>query len=144
MGRKKRQEKGGERKRRGRKKSSKGICPRCGRPISWFKVEDRRGRKYVYAVHYEGTVKGRRVMETCYLGPLDGYVYCTITHGDLGLMFKSALDRDRALDYLEGLLDSVLSGVRSGRIPRERLLALKPSLLRLKEILDRLEEGGEG
>ena len=37
-----------------RKKTGKNkpICPRCGATVDYFSVEDRNGRKYVYAIHY--------------------------------------------------------------------------------------------
>jgi len=48
-------------------------CPRCFKDISWIEERVRKGRKYYYAVHYEGysRVDGRvrRRIKKCYLGP---------------------------------------------------------------------------
>jgi len=64
----------------------------------------REGRRYYYAVHYEGysRVGGRvrRRIKKCYLGPRV-YEYVSRMHSDIGLSLHGFMVRDRFLKYLE-------------------------------------------
>jgi len=81
----------------------KGICPRCGRPISWIETRRVGNREYVYAIHYS---KNNR--EQCYLGPSNGYIYATTTHRKEGLVLKGLNDPDRVLEYFERIVSKIL------------------------------------
>jgi len=100
-------------------------CPRCFKDISWIEERVRKGRKYYYAVHYEGysRVDGRvrRRIKKCYLGPRV-YEYVSRMHSDIGLSLHGFMVRDRFLKYLEMV---------SGCIPY-----LDPEVLR--DVRDRL------
>lgn len=64
----------------------------------------RKGRKYYYAVHYEGysrvNGKVRRKLRKCYLGPR-AYEYVSRMHSDIGLSLHGFMVRGRFLKYLE-------------------------------------------
>jgi len=85
----------------------KGICPRCGRPISWIETRRVGNREYVYAIHYS---KGKK--DQCYLGPSNGYIYATTTHRKEGLVLKGLNDPNRVLEYFEILLKRILGDER--------------------------------
>jgi hypothetical protein len=103
------------------------TCPKCGGRYNYIEVKKIRNRNYVYAVHVEN---GKR--KRCYLGAKDGYVHVSIMHNDIGLTFKGLTDEDRALEYLEALLDYVKDNVVDDR-RRFRVISL------LKEALEVLE-----
>jgi len=108
----------------GRSMGEKGICPRCGRPISWFETRRVGNREYVYAAHYQKGKRGRR--DLCYLGPTDGYVLVTATHRREGLILKGLNDPDRVLEYFGILLKRVLSDERlKGEVRRRFGMLLK-------------------
>jgi len=81
-----------------------GTCPRCLKSISWIEERVRKGRKYYYAVHYEGYVrvnsKVRRRVKKCYLGPRV-YEYVSKMHSDIGLSLHGFMVGDKFLKYLE-------------------------------------------
>jgi len=103
-----------------RKRSYKGICPRCGAPFSWTETYTVGDREYVYAVHYQG--KGK--IFKCYLGPKDGYVFVTMTHRKEGLQLKGLCDPERILEYFERILKLILSNERLREEVRARYGAL--------------------
>ena len=81
----------------------KGICERCGRPVSWYEKRRVGNREYLYAIHYS---KGKR--EQCYLGPPDKYIYVSKTHEKEGLVLKGLSDPDRVLEYFERIVSKIL------------------------------------
>lgn len=90
------------------------ICPRCGRPYSYIKRTIVNDRVYLYAVHYKGyerTPNGKikKKMEFCYLGPEDSYEYVTYMHKKEGLVLKGLTDPDRAINYLNALINYIRS-----------------------------------
>ena len=103
---------------------SERICPRCGERYSWIERHRRGNRVYLVAVHYLGTVyeggKRKKRVRKCYLGPEDSYEYVTRTHGREGLVLRGAIDRDRALLYLD-ILISYLEHVELDRETASRL-----------------------
>jgi len=103
----------------------KGICPRCGRPISWIETRRVGNREYVYAIHYS---KGKR--DQCYLGPSDGYVYTTATHRREGLVFKGLNDPNRVLEYFEILLKRISVDERLKSEVKKRYSTLLKELLK--------------
>lgn len=92
-----------------RKKTVIDMCPRCGLPISYYKVREVNGRRYVYAVHYLGYEKVggkvRKKTKECYLGPEGTYEYATTTHINEGLVLYGATNKERLLDYLERIVE---------------------------------------
>ena len=112
-----------------------GVCPRCGLEYSYVETHRRRRRLYIVAVHYYGyeRVGGRikKKVKKCYLGPKDGYIYVTRTHGDLGLTFKGLADRDRLYSYMQELAAASKAGAsreearRLARLLEEIALILK-------------------
>ncbi len=83
------------------------VCPRCGRVIAGYSIEERGGRKYVYAVHYVRDKRGRKKTRKCYLGPLTYYEYVSRLHTREGLLFKGLHDRHRLIEYLEAIAYSL-------------------------------------
>ena len=98
-------------KKRGRpRKRDYGVCPRCGRPISWIEYIRKNGREYVIAVHYSGTYidesgKRKKKIDKCYLGPKEEYEYVSRTHE--GLVLKGYNDSNRFIEYLDALIKLV-------------------------------------
>jgi len=92
----------------GRRRSSKGACPRCGRPISWLERVRRGDREYIVAAHYLGYAReGGRVKKRvvkCYLGPASCYEYVSRTHAREGLVFRGLVDEDRVISYLDAII----------------------------------------
>ena len=82
------------------------ICPRCGQKYNWLnEVSNKNGRVYVYAVHVISWKNGKPKVRKCYLGPKDGYVYVSKMHEKEGLDLRPLTDVDRALEYLEEIVD---------------------------------------
>jgi len=90
---------------------SRGICPRCGMPYSYLKRKRKGNRVYLYAVHYMGYTreggKVRKKERECYLGPEDQYVVVTALHEKEGLVLKGLADSNRALEYLNALINYI-------------------------------------
>ena len=121
-----------------REREEREVCPRCGAPVSWFERHSRSGRTYLYAVHYLGRERGKKRVRKCYLGPVDDYEYVSRLHFPEGLRLRGLSDPDRALAYLDALINYI------------RNIELSPSLRQqLAERFERLakvlrgEEGGE-
>jgi len=117
------------------------ICPRCGEPYSYIK-EKRVGNKvYVYAVHYLGYEKVggkvRKKTKECYLGPKEQYDYVTQTHEREGLVLRGLIDSNRALEYLDALINYI------SRTELDKSLALNLAA-RFEELAKRLREYAEG
>ena len=104
----------------GRKRKDYGTCPRCGLPISCFDYKNVGGRRYVYAIHYLG--KGKR--KKCYLGPLDAYVYASVTHKHN--IYGLLEDKLRTLEYIRSNL--------------RHLIELELERGEAQEIIEELEE----
>jgi uncharacterized protein (DUF1778 family) len=87
-------------------RESEKICPRCGMKFSY--VEERRigNNSYFYAVHVSREGKKRRVRK-CYLGPSGSYVHVSHLHRDEGLELKGLMDRNRAIEYMNRLIDYI-------------------------------------
>jgi len=117
------------------------LCPRCGAPVSWRETVRRGGREYSVAVHYLGTVNGKRRVKKCYLGPVGGYVYVTATHGDLGMKLEGYTNA-RALEYLRVLLGYFEAECENPATLKFALRLLEESAGRLRERVKRM--GGEG
>jgi len=117
------------------------VCPRCGKPYSYIKEVNRGGRIYLYAVHYEGYEKENGKIKLkrkyCYLGPKDKYEYVSKLHSSEGLELKGLADREREIEYLKAILNSLTSSKLSKREAKkvERIL---------RNALEKLRMGGEG
>lgn len=107
---------------------SGGVCPRCHQPYAWIERSKRAGRYYAFAIHKDPETKK---LHKCYLGPVDGYVYVSRTHGDIGLRLKGLIDRGRALDYLKALL-SYAEALEDPTV-RLRLISLLQEALKILE-----------
>ena len=118
------------------------ICPRCGEPVSYFSIERKGGREYVYAVHYYRE-RGKRKKRKCYLGPLGHYEYVTRTHLREGLILKGMHKSERLLEYLKTLARA-LEHVSPEKINRRELEYIAETLYRisvkLKQIAKRREK----
>jgi len=117
---------------------SQRICPRCGEPFSYIKRRVVNGRVYLYAVHYQGYVKGekgkvRKITRECYLGPKDRYVHASTTHEKEGLRLKGLGDSRRLPEYLDKLLDYAVRGDLDPALKREVARRLERALVRLRE-----------
>ena len=115
--------------------SMENICPRCGRPYSYIKRKRVGDKVYLYAVHYLGYEKVggkiKKKTKECYLGPEESYEYVTRTHAKEGLVLRGLADRDRALSYL----DALINYIASIEIDRELALRLADRFMRLARIL---------
>ena len=82
------------------------ICPRCGQKYNWLnEFTTKTGRVYIYAVHVVSWRNGKPKVRKCYLGPKDGYVYVSKMHEKEGLDLRPLTDTERALEYLEEIVD---------------------------------------
>jgi len=84
------------------------ICPKCGQRYSYIDRKKVGDQVYLYAVHYF-EVGGKRKVRKCYLGPEKGYIYMTKTYE---IALKS-LDRERILNYLDSLLNPLITEGKS-------------------------------
>jgi hypothetical protein len=82
----------------------RGICPRCGSRYSYLEKMNVRGNEYYYATHewHEG---GKRFRKRCYIGPVSEYKYVSYMHKEEGLVFRGLMTQDRALEYLNTLVE---------------------------------------
>ena len=83
------------------------ICPRCGKEFKYIEERRQNDRVYFYAVHIEKLGSGKRRVKKCYLGPLT-YEYVSRLHQKENLVFKGLLETNRALEYIETLLNTVV------------------------------------
>ena len=84
-------------------------CPRCGKEFQYIEERRQNDRVYFYAVHVEKQPGGKRKIRKCYLGPLV-YEYVSKLHRREGLVFKGLLEANRAIEYLESILQSLING----------------------------------
>jgi len=61
---------------------------------------------------------GKRRVKKCYLGPLV-YEYVSRLHTDLNIVFKGLLEPQRAIEYLEAILQSLLNNDTGPETRRE-------------------------
>ena len=108
------------------------VCPRCGSKYNWIERHKRGDRVYLYAVHKEGKGKNAKRWK-CYLGPSDSYVYVSKTHTQEDLRLKGLADIDRALEYLDALINYVETVELDGSV-RARLAE---KFKQLAEVLSR-------
>ena len=81
---------------------------------SYIKRRNVGGRVYLYAVHYLGYKKDpsgkiRKITKECYLGPEESYEYVTRMHDREGLVLRGLTDHDRAIEYLNALINYIRS-----------------------------------
>jgi hypothetical protein len=81
------------------------LCPRCNQPYNYLSTTVVNGREYVYAVHVISRSKGKVKLRKCYLGPKEEYINVSRLHEQEGLEFKPITDSNRALEYLEKIVD---------------------------------------
>lgn len=125
----------------GRKPKVIRICPRCGQRISALAKQKVGDRVYLYAQHYLGTDEnGRRIIKKCYLGPLDGYVYVTKMHSDIGLTLRAIADKRRLLEYITTLLNTLLVKDVDEEVLEEVLETLNDYVGKLRDKLERMKE----
>ena len=84
------------------------LCPRCGKEFKYIEERRQNDRVYFYAVHVYRDNNGKRKIKKCYLGPLT-YEYVSKLHTKEGLTFKGLLETNRAIEYLETILQSLLN-----------------------------------
>ena len=114
------------------------VCPRCGEPFSY--VERRKGEynEYFYAVHVKREGKKRRIRK-CYLGPADSYKNVTHMHTEENLELKGLMDKNRAVEYVNRLLNYI--SVNYNEIwgnEEAAALALRRLASKLQDIADRI------
>jgi len=125
---------------KGRPLRFKGICPRCGKPISYFQENKVGDRVYVFAVHYHGykIVRGQIIKKVtkCYLGPKDSYRYVSKMHSKEGLKLKGLVDPDRVFDYIDALFLYIEREELNKETAKELINRLEHLLKRLKEKIE--------
>ena len=84
------------------------ICPRCGHKYTYIEQRKQGNRIYYYAVHVIKEKGGKRRIRKCYLGP-SAYIYVTRLHEKENLVFRGLLETNRAIEYLEAILQSLLN-----------------------------------
>ena len=60
---------------------------------------------HLYTVHYLGYEKVRKKTREYYLGPEESYEYVSKTHFREGLVFRGMIDFERALAYLDAIIN---------------------------------------
>lgn len=115
------------------------VCPRCGLPFSYVKSRRRGGKVYYYAVHYLGYERvGGRVRKNvreCYLGP-EFYDYVSRLHVRERLILKGLVDTERALSYLDALIN-IIPQLELEKEMRRKLAE------RFRRLAEKLEKGVE-
>jgi len=109
------------------------VCPRCG-SRGWVEEKEINNRVYIYVAHEERDPDGKKRRRYCYLGPKGGYKYVSRLHEREGLVLRNILDEDRALDYLERLVEHIEGKAEDGEIDVERLERI---VSRLAEVVRR-------
>jgi len=94
------------------------VCPRCGREYQYIEQRRQGNQTYFYAVHVERIGNGKRKIKKCYLGPLV-YQYVSKLHERENLVLKGLLETNRALEYLEAILQSLLNSAIDQELRRE-------------------------
>jgi len=109
------------------------VCPRCG-SRGWVEEKEINNRAYIYVAHEERGPDRKKRRRHCYLGPKGGYKYASRLYEREGLVPRNTLDEDRALDYLERLVEHIEEKAEDGEIGVERLEKL---VSRLAEVVRR-------
>jgi len=109
------------------------VCPRCG-SRGWVEEKEINNRVYIYVAHEERGPDGKKRRRHCYLGPKGGYKYVSRLHEREGLVLRNILDEDRALDYLERLVEHIEEKAEDREIDVERLERI---VSRLAEVVRR-------
>ncbi|MCC5989992.1 MAG: hypothetical protein LM558_00585 [Thermosphaera sp.] len=116
------------------------ICIRCGQPFSYieprpYTTADGTTKHYYYCVHesWEGG-KRKRTKHYC---SSDEYVYVSKYQQDIGLTLKGALDKDRWIDYVSNIIQTMTD--RALEEPENLSLKVNvvQGLLRVRELVER-------
>jgi hypothetical protein len=116
------------------------ICVQCGQPFSYLEprpyvTADGTTKHYYYCVHerWEG---GRRKRTRHYCSS-DEYVYVSKYQQDIGLTLKGALDKDRWVDYVTNIVQTMTD--RALEEPENLSLKVNvvQGLLRVRELVER-------
>ena len=87
------------------------ICPRCGERFSYIEKRRIGNNEYLYAVHVTRG-GGKRRVKKCYLGPSGSYIQVSRFQRDVGLELKGPADRNRAIEYMNSLVNYITSNYR--------------------------------
>ena len=120
-----------------------GACPRCGGIYTYLNIREVRGRRYVYAMHWN---KEAKKYKACYLGPVEGYEYGERLNM-IGL--EGVMNQQRYISYVMSSIDNALEVadrlISSGeyekaeKIVRELIEILREGLEKASEILKDIE-----
>mgnify|MGYP001626450352 FL=1 len=93
---------------------------------------------YFYAVHVSRE-KGERRIRKCYLGPSSAYIHVTHLHQDEGLELKGLMNKNRAVEYMNALIDYIASNYHEIWSSEEAsALALRSLASRLLKVADEI------
>jgi hypothetical protein len=116
------------------------ICIQCGQPFSYleprpYQASDGAVKHFYYCVHekWEGG-KRKRTRHYC---SSDEYIYVSKYQQDVGLTLKGALDKDRWIDYIVNITQTMVD--RALEEPENVSLKVNviQGLLRVRELLER-------
>jgi hypothetical protein len=116
------------------------ICVKCGQPFTYleprpYTTADGATKHFYYCVHekWEG---GKRIRDKHYCSS-DEYVYVSKFQQDIGLTLKGALDKDRWVDYVTNIVQTMTDRA----LEESENLSLKVNviqgLLKLNELIQR-------
>jgi hypothetical protein len=116
------------------------ICIKCGQPFSYieprpYTTADGTTKHFYYCVHemWEGG-KRKRTRHYC---SSDEYIYVSKFQQDIGLTLKGALDKDRWIDYVTNIIQTMTD--RALEEPENLSLKVNviQGLLKLNELIQR-------
>jgi hypothetical protein len=116
------------------------ICIKCGQPFSYieprpYTTADGSVKHYFYCVHerWEG---GRRKRTKHYCSS-DEYAYVSKYQQDIGLTLRGALDRDRWLDYITSIIQTMVDRALEEPENESLKVSVVQGLLKLNELIQR-------
>ena len=116
------------------------ICVQCGQPFSYleprpYQTSDGFIKHYYYCVH-ETWIGGKRKRTRHYCSS-DEYIYVSKFQQDIGLSLKGALDKDRWIDYVTNIIQTMTD--RALEEPENISLKVNvvQGLLRVRELVER-------
>jgi hypothetical protein len=119
---------------------SQKICVQCGQPFSYleprpYQTSDGSIKHYYYCVHesWEGG-KRKRTRHYC---SSDEYIYVSKFQQDIGLTLKGALDKDRWVDYVTNIIQTMTDRALEESENISLKVNVVQGLLKVRELVER-------